>query len=191
MSVCCWFAYPVTSAPASDLAVGQRPLQLGVFGARGPQQMGHRDRPVLVGGEEGGAERDVADVAAGDVEPRQRCRRSIRPSASSAGRRAARSRRARATSGNGNCTTKRMRRRKAGSSACFMLVVRIARPAIGLHPLQQIADLDIGVAVVAVLDLAALAEQARRPRRTAARRRRSRRRRTRGAGSSRSRRCTC
>ena len=31
--------------------------------------------------------------------------------------------------------------------------------AIGFHPLQQIADLDVGVTVVAVLDLAAFAEQ--------------------------------
>ena len=40
-----------------------------------------------------------------------------------------------------------------------MLVARIARPPIGLHPLQQVIDLDVGIAVVAVLDLAALAEQ--------------------------------
>ena len=33
------------------------------------------------------------------------------------------------------------------------------QPAIGLHALQQVVDLDIGVAVVAVLHLAALAEQ--------------------------------
>src|SRR5262249_56934062 len=33
------------------------------------------------------------------------------------------------------------------------------KAAIGLHPLQQVADFDIGVAVVAVLDVAALAEQ--------------------------------
>ena len=31
--------------------------------------------------------------------------------------------------------------------------------AVDLHPLQQVADLDVGVAVVAVLHLAALAEE--------------------------------
>ena len=31
--------------------------------------------------------------------------------------------------------------------------------AVGLHPLQQVADLDVGVAVVAVLDLRPLPEQ--------------------------------
>ena len=56
-------------------------------------------------------------------------------------------------------TTKRRRRRKAGSSALFMFVARIARPPICLHALQQVVDLDVGVAVVAVFDLAALAEQ--------------------------------
>ncbi len=45
------------------------------------------------------------------------------------------------------------------SKALFILVVRIARPLICLHALEQITDLDIGVAVVAVFDLAALAEQ--------------------------------
>ena len=40
-----------------------------------------------------------------------------------------------------------------------MLVVEDRQAAIGFDPLQQVADLDIRVAVVAVLDLAALAEQ--------------------------------
>jgi hypothetical protein len=37
--------------------------------------------------------------------------------------------------------------------------VSTARPLISLHALQQVADFDVGVAVVAVLDLGALAEQ--------------------------------
>ena len=93
--------------------------------------------------------------------------------------------------GYGNCTTKRSRRRKAASSARLHVGREDREAAVGLHPLQQVADLDVRVAVVAVLDLAALAEErvglveeqdgAAAPRR----------RRTRGAGSSRSRRCTC
>ena len=54
---------------------------------------------------------------------------------------------------------KRSRRTKALSSADLRLVARIARPRKVLHPLQQVIHLDVGVAVVAVLDLRALAEQ--------------------------------
>jgi len=60
-----------------------------------------------------------------------------------------------------------------------------------LHPLQQVADLEVGVAVVAVANLGPLAETTCRPRRRAVTRHRPRRRRTSGAGSSRSPRCTC
>src|SRR5204863_1007833 len=33
------------------------------------------------------------------------------------------------------------------------------QPRVRLHPLEQVVDLDVGVAIVAVLDLAALPEQ--------------------------------
>ncbi len=39
------------------------------------------------------------------------------------------------------------------------LVVRIADARVGLHPLEQVGDLDVGVAVVGVAHLRALAEQ--------------------------------
>ena len=64
-------------------------------------------------------------------------------------------------------------------------------PVVLLHPLQQVADLDVGVAVVRVLDLAALAEQRVGLVEEQDRARRSRPRRRSGRGSSRSRRCTC
>ena len=64
-----------------------------------------------------------------------------------------------AASGNGNWTTNRMRRRNAGSRRALQVGRQDGQAAIGLHPLQQVADLDVGVAVVAVLDLAPLAEE--------------------------------
>ena len=64
-----------------------------------------------------------------------------------------------AASGNGKWTTKRRRRRKAWSSALLHVGRQDRQAAVRLHALQQVADLDVGVAVVAVLDLAALAEQ--------------------------------
>ncbi len=54
---------------------------------------------------------------------------------------------------------KRMRRRNAGSSAALHVGRQDRQAAVRLHALQQVADLDVGVAVVAVLDLGALAEQ--------------------------------
>ena len=59
-----------------------------------------------------------------------------------------------------------------------------------LHPLQQVADLDVGVAVVRVGHLGAACRTARRPRRTSAPRWRRRPRRRSAPGSSRSPRCT-
>ena len=64
-----------------------------------------------------------------------------------------------AAPGNGNVTTNRSRRRNAWSSALSHVGRQDRQAAVGLHPLQQVVDLDVGVAVVAVLDLAALAEQ--------------------------------
>ena len=83
------------------------------------------------------------------------------PSSGAAAREDARARCARrcAASGNGNSTTKRSRRRNARSSALLRLRGEDRQAAVRLHPLQQVVDLDVGVAVVAVLDLAALAEQ--------------------------------
>ena len=60
-----------------------------------------------------------------------------------------------------------------------------------LHALEQVADLEVGVAVVRVLDLGALAEERVGFVEEQDRRRWPRRRRTGGAGSSRSRRCIC
>jgi len=48
---------------------------------------------------------------------------------------------------------------KAWSIACSMLVVEDRQPAVFLHALQQVAHLDVRVAIVAVLHFAALPEQ--------------------------------
>ena len=120
---------PAASRPASDLALGERLLELGVLGAGRPQQVRHPHRLARVGGEEGGVERDVADVAAGDVEPRQRARRRARRSASRRGKtrrqisralRRVRERELRRRSGGGAGTPGRAR-------SC-RFVVRMARP---------------------------------------------------------------
>ena len=103
-------------------------LALRRFAMRGVQQMRHADRRAGLGGEERRVERDVADAAAGDVQPREPARSRARASASPAGRRGARSPRAAPHPGTGSA------RRSAGgagtreSSAAFWLVVRIARP---------------------------------------------------------------
>ena len=54
---------------------------------------------------------------------------------------------------------KRSRRRKAVVERALHVGREDRQAAIGLHALQQVVDLDVGVAVVAVLHLAALAEQ--------------------------------
>ena len=54
-----------------------------------------------------------------------------------------------------NCS----RRMNASSMFWRRLVARIATPVVLLHPLQQVGDLDVGVAVVGVAHLGALAEQ--------------------------------
>ena len=51
------------------------------------------------------------------------------------------------------------RRTNASSRFWRRLVARIDHALVLLHPLQQVADLDVGVAVVGVADLGALAEQ--------------------------------
>src|SRR5262249_17969887 len=64
-------AVAACSYPAPRFGFAQRPLELGALGLRGGEQVAHGERRRLVGGEEGGIERDVADAAAGDVEARE------------------------------------------------------------------------------------------------------------------------
>ena len=51
------------------------------------------------------------------------------------------------------------RRAKASSMLLRRFVVSTARPSKLLHPLEQVGGLDVGVAVMGVLDLRALAEE--------------------------------
>ena len=84
---------PAASRPAPDLGVGERLLELRVLGAaRAWRTCAMRTGARALRREERGVQRDVADVAAGDVEPRELRRGRGPRSASRRGRRAARSR---------------------------------------------------------------------------------------------------
>ena len=61
--------------------------------------------------------------------------------------------------GKAKLTMKRSRRMKAVIERALHIGGEDGEAPIGLHALQQIVDLDVGVAVVAILDFAALAEQ--------------------------------
>src|SRR5437016_3292804 len=63
----------LVSYPTSDLGFGKSFFQFGVLAAGGAQHVLHANWFACFGGEEGGVERYVADVAAGDVETRQAC----------------------------------------------------------------------------------------------------------------------
>ena len=135
-----------------------RLLQLAELGARRVQDQRHGHRCAGLGGQEGGVERDVVDAAAGQVEPGQPVEVQSR------GRRLRRKhllpdRLALRRTGEREFTMKRSRRMKAGVERALHVGGEDRQAAIGLHALQQVVDLDVGVAVVAVLDLAALAEQ--------------------------------
>ena len=170
--------------------MGSRPFQLGEFGLRGAADVLHSNGLARLGGVEGGVEGDVADVAAGDVETGQ-------PVVVQAV--------ARGVVGEdpppdlgalGGLGERELDHEPDPAQECGVEVVLLVgrqdrQTPVALHPLEQVADLDVGVAVVAVLELGALAEEgvglveeedARPP---------PRRRRRRASGSSRSRRCTC
>src|SRR5262249_11933409 len=118
----------------------------------------HAQGTTFVGGQKGRAHRDVANVAAGDVETgespyieildRRRGREDTPPDFGA---------------------FRFVREGEVYDEANAALESRIERllhvggenrqATVGFHTLQQIAHLHVGVAVVAVLDLAALAEQ--------------------------------
>src|SRR2546430_3528262 len=120
--------------------------------------MRHRDRASGVGGVKRSPERDVADVAAGDVQARKLLVVETLPR--SPGREDA-SPDLRPLLG--------VRERELDDEAKAPQEGRIERallvrrqdrePAIRLHSLEEVAYLDVRVAVVAVLDLAALPEE--------------------------------
>src|SRR5262249_32748591 len=62
---------PLSSYPPSDFGVGQGFLQLRVFALRGAQEMLHAHGLAGVRRQERGIERNVADVAARNVEAGQ------------------------------------------------------------------------------------------------------------------------
>ena len=119
--------------------------------------MGHGDWPALLSSEEGGVEGDVADVAAGHlqaaelgvVEPLGRC---------IGGENAAPDRLAFAGFREGKIHYAAQATMEGGVERGFLVAGEDGQAAIGLHALQQVADFDVGVAVVAVLDLAALSK---------------------------------
>ena len=101
----------------------------------------------------------VADAAAGDAQPRERRRRRGRRSASARGRRAARSRARCARVGERERDDEAQPPQERGVERLLHVRRQDREAAVGLHALQQVADLDVGVAVVAVLDLGPLAEE--------------------------------
>ena len=153
-------AAPEAGVERGELAFGGGEPELQQLGARGRHDVPHVDeaRPGRRGRERG-PDRDLLDGAAREIEP---AREEPDVDVGGEGRHeqsAARSLRVPASSGRLKSTMKRRRRTKAGSRFWRKFVVRIARPDEGLHPLEQEGDLDVGVAIVRVLDLAALAEE--------------------------------
>ena len=111
-----------------------------------------------LGRQEGGGERDVADVAAGNLEAREP--REIDPLQLGLGREHALPDAApMCRVGEGEVDDETQPPHEGGIERGLAVGRQNREPAKILHPLQQIVDLDIGVAVVAVLDLGALAEQ--------------------------------
>ena len=122
--------------------------------------MGHGHHLAVTGGQEGGCQGDIANVAAGNLEsPGQEVRSSSVLRGCLAGQILSQMRRRLFSSGKGNSTVNCRRRMKASSMFSRRLVARMATPSILLHPLQQVADLDVGVAVVGVLHFRAFAEE--------------------------------
>src|SRR5260370_22529768 len=74
----------MASYPASNLGLGQRLFQFGVLAASCTEQVRHAYRLVCVGGEEGGVERDVANIPARDGETGEA--RDVQPLPRRAGR---------------------------------------------------------------------------------------------------------
>src|SRR6266545_942323 len=153
---------PASSAsswlPISDLRRGERFFDLGVLAPGRPQEVAHAHRLAFVGGQEGGVERDVADVASSYTEAGEELRLQ------SLDRRLFRE-----DAAPDLLPLRRFGERELDDEAEAAQERRVERvlevrgedrePAVGLHALEQIADLDVGVAVVAVLDLGTFAEQ--------------------------------
>ena len=118
-------------------------------------------RPTVARCEEGGVEHDVADAAAGDLELAREglevqvadrtARRRVCADARSCG---GSTRRGTGTRPRSGC-----RRMNASSMFSRRFVASITTPVVALHPLQQVARLDVRVAVVRVRDLGPLAEE--------------------------------
>ena len=147
----------------AELGLDGEPAELAVLALGRPDEVGHRDRPVRrprrgrrprrtmlrmlppesLNGRARNVEVDVVGHAAGRA-GRLRC---PEPAAG------------RSSSGIGKSTIASSRRRNASSRFARRFVVRIASAVEALHPLEQVGDLDVGVAVAGVLDLGALAEE--------------------------------
>ena len=149
----------------------------------------HAGVGALGGGEGGRVEGDVAGCSRRrDLEPCEAVRGRRRRGASPGAGRGAQIRRRSAASGRTGPRSAG-RRRKAPSSD-REVGGEDGEAAEGLHALEEVADLDVGVAVVAVLHPRPLAEEASAPSKRTPHRRGRRRRRCAG-GSSPSRRCIC
>lgn len=120
--------------------------------------MGHADRFVRISSEEGGIQSDVADVPARDVEPAKFGQ------IDSVGRRLDRENPSPDFSAL-QCVRKwklhdEPQSPQKGGVKCALHVSREnGQATIGLHALEQIADFGVRIAIMAVLDFAALAEE--------------------------------
>src|SRR5262249_3062746 len=140
------------SRPPPRLGPRERALELRVFAARGLEEVMHPDRLAPIGREEGAVERDVATVAAGDRERRQalvRQRRRRRRGGKDAlpDRRAVRRIREGELDDEANAAEERR------IEGALLIRREDGEAAIGFHALEQVAHLDVGVAVVAVAHL--------------------------------------
>src|SRR5262249_6481602 len=145
------------SVPSGYLPFSQGPIQLGVLGASGAQNMRHADGAACGGSNEACMQGDIADVAAGNIQLSQAI--EIEPAA-------------------GHLHGKdrlpdtsaffEIRKREIDHEAEASQKSRVngaleirgqdRESTVGLHPLEKIAYLDVGIAIVTVADLSALAE---------------------------------
>src|SRR3569623_2044712 len=146
------------SFPPADLRLAERPFELRVFDTRRAGEMRHAQRSALVRGEKRRVERDVPDMPACHVQPREpvdrdRLHRQLRREHAAPDLGAMRG------IGKWKLHDESDAAKESGIEQRFRIGGEDGETAITLHALQEIGELDVGVAVVTVLHLAAFAEQ--------------------------------
>src|SRR3569623_1825844 len=146
------------SFPPADLRLAERPFELRVFDTRRAREVRHAQRSALVRGEKGRVECDVPDMPAGHVQTREavdpdRLHRQLR------GEHAAPDLATLRGIGKREQHDEADAAQKGRVEQRFLIGGEDGKPAIALYALQEKGELDVCVAVVAVLDFAALAEQ--------------------------------